>query len=94
MISVEMANDVAVLAADLRLDQWSTLVCSPKFAQPGAKAVSSVESASLQFSWVSHAFGWLARGLWASSTRAMIQPGRFSINPLEFLTNAAAVLLL
>lgn len=47
MISTEMANDVTLLADDIRLERWTPIVTTPEFALPGAQGVSSDASALL-----------------------------------------------
>lgn len=44
--------------------------------------------------WGAHAFGALACGKWSPCTQALSSTGRLSINPLELLASAAAVMLL
>lgn len=94
MISAEMAADVEVLATELQLERWSPLVWPSEFADDETQCVSWDASTPLRLGWVAHAFGALACGVWATSTRKLIQSWRLSINPLELLASTVAVLLL
>lgn len=93
MISGETANDIHHMRTAVHDERWTPIVESPKLAFRGAQGVSSDASASLKAEWGEHAFGRIAGAPWTQSTSKLIAEGAISINPLELLAAAAAVML-
>lgn len=94
MISDEMAVDIARLKDRFINQQLAPLISPPDFLFLGTQGISSDASASATLGWAAHAFGSIAYGAWTAGTRRLLRKGRVSINPLELLASAAAVLLL
>lgn len=89
-----MSIDIAELDSMIKKEQWAPLVSSPEFRFPGMQGIPSDASASVKLGWAAHAFGTLPYGKWTNSTCRMLRKVKISINPLELLASAAAVLLI
>lgn len=93
MISKEMIEDARDMWRDISEGRWTPLVVSPNFHMPGVQGASSDASGSLEKGWGAHAFGAFPYGVWAPRTRRLIEQRKLSINALELLAAAMAVVL-
>lgn len=94
MVSREMLSDLCDLWHDITHKRWTAIVVSTSFWAPGMHRASSDASGALEKGWVVHSFGAFAHGLWAPHPRRLIAKRKISINALELLTAAAAVVLI
>lgn len=94
MISREMVEDLRGIWDDFSSERWAPLTVSPSLQVPGQQGASSDASGPIYKGWSAHAFGAFAHWVWAARTRLLIEQRRLSINALELLAGAAAVVLI
>lgn len=94
MISSKIADDFGHMRTAVCEGRLIPIVESQKFAFPGAQGVSPDASTSLQTTWGVHAFDRIKGAQWTASTRKLIENAAISINSLELLAAASAIVLI
>lgn len=106
MVTADMYQEVKNLFLRIRSSMWSPVTNPPWFAFLGAEGFSSDAvlhvvkdpakdpAISAEGGRGVHLFRTIAGAAWSSSTKPLIASKRLSINPLELLTTAAAVVFL